>query len=376
MLFLTKNGPWSTSCLSLACADWFRSATRVIPALKTKRILRGPLDTLLAHKEIDASFALAWADFAMTKRAQGFAVKGAKETQLKFGSTFMPNDHSHDDDLEHALWLTKNVFSDPRHLKVDGKPLFAIFAAEPTRYRLNFLQVLRSTARQQLGLELYIVEFVQHTLSGEGATRMAKGKRHPDDVDSLLLFAGGFQKYSERERLHDECHASTQTSSILHRVEAGAKKLVSCNVIDYQRVAEANIAATAAVWEARANATHAFDPPVPSAMPGWDNTGRYPNGGPSLFIAKGSTPARFGSWVSKLMRYGTQAPKLVAINAVNEWGEGCHLEPDTKYGMAYYEALAAAKQSTLLANTQDALAATQHALAATRAGASTRQRLD
>ena len=125
----------------------------MVPGLTTKRVLRGPLDTLLAHKEIDISFALAWADFAMTKHAQGFAVKGAKETELKYGSTFMPNDHSYNDDQEHALWLAQNVFSDPRHLKVDGKPLFAVFAAEPTGYRLNFLQVLRSTARQQLGLE-------------------------------------------------------------------------------------------------------------------------------------------------------------------------------------------------------------------------------
>jgi len=330
---------------------WFRSAKEMVPGLKSKRVLRGPLDTLLAHPEIETSFALAWADMAMTKKAQGYAVKGASETNLKWGDTFMPNDHTEDDDREHAQWLIKNVFSDPRQLKVDGKPLFAVFSTpnqDHPGYRLNFLKLLRQEARSCCAMELYLVEFIQRPLAGDGTTRMERGKRHPDDADALLLFAGGFQKYESKQIIKEDCYA-TSTTRTLTPTGRPAKELVNCTVLNYEAVAEKNVEVTEAAWAARSKATHPFDV-IPAAMPGWDNTGRYPHGGPSLFIARGNTPERFGRWMDHILRGppgGTTPPKLVAINAINEWGEGCHLEPDTKFGMSFYEALKASKQKAL-----------------------------
>jgi len=78
-------------------------------------------------------------------------------------------------------------------------------------------------------------------------------------------------------------------------------------------------------------------------LPSWDNTARRQNNG-TTFV--GSSPELFGYWLERALqqtRVRHQGDeRLLFINAWNEWGEGCHLEPDQRYGRAYLEAIAAA----------------------------------
>lgn len=76
--------------------------------------------------------------------------------------------------------------------------------------------------------------------------------------------------------------------------------------------------------------------------PSWDNTARRGDDSVSWI---GATPGRFERWL-RLARWRTQAalargelraPALF-INAWNEWGEGCHLEPDQYWGYRWLEA--------------------------------------
>lgn len=74
--------------------------------------------------------------------------------------------------------------------------------------------------------------------------------------------------------------------------------------------------------------------------PSWDNSARRKKNAAILF---GSTPQLFGYWAKKMKDYSDKNlpadEKLLFINAWNEWGEGCHLEPDEKWGFAYLQAL-------------------------------------
>jgi hypothetical protein len=79
-------------------------------------------------------------------------------------------------------------------------------------------------------------------------------------------------------------------------------------------------------------------PRIPCVMPGWDNSARRQQ---DAVIFINSDPARYSAWlehaVERAPRLG-MGERLVFINAWNEWGEGCYLEPDATHGRAYLEA--------------------------------------
>jgi hypothetical protein len=78
---------------------------------------------------------------------------------------------------------------------------------------------------------------------------------------------------------------------------------------------------------------HSF-PLYPGVCPSWDNTPRRQDCSVSWL---GATPDHFRRWVSLSRRLSQGKPLFV--NAWNEWGEGCHLEPDQVWGYEWLEAL-------------------------------------
>ena len=76
----------------------------------------------------------------------------------------------------------------------------------------------------------------------------------------------------------------------------------------------------------------------PGVMPSWDNTARQCT---RSTIWVNSSPEAYYEWLaeaSRLVRTKSSSDGLVFINAWNEWAEGCHLEPDERYGYAWLNA--------------------------------------
>jgi glycosyltransferase involved in cell wall biosynthesis len=77
-----------------------------------------------------------------------------------------------------------------------------------------------------------------------------------------------------------------------------------------------------------------------SVFPSWDNEARRVGGGSSFH---GATPDKFQRMVRNAVRETSNTPapdqRVIFVNAWNEWAEGCHLEPDRRYGYAWLEAL-------------------------------------
>jgi hypothetical protein len=87
----------------------------------------------------------------------------------------------------------------------------------------------------------------------------------------------------------------------------------------------------------------------PNVTMGWDSSprtcqsDRFANAGyPFTPVLGGNTPDAFRSALGSVKRWldGTpQQPKILNINAWNEWTEGSYLEPDTSHKMEYLEAI-------------------------------------
>jgi len=102
--------------------------------------------------------------------------------------------------------------------------------------------------------------------------------------------------------------------------------------------------------EYAAQARAMFDVPYyPNATMGWDSSPRVcPSdvldglGYPNMAAIGGNTPEAFAEGLRQVKAFLADAPpeqRILSINAWNEWTEGSYLEPDTKRGMAYLEAI-------------------------------------
>jgi hypothetical protein len=115
---------------------------------------------------------------------------------------------------------------------------------------------------------------------------------------------------------------------------------------DYATVA----ARRATEWSALAAASGL--PYHPSVSPGWDASPRAADFGPKRPdkypwhpVVTGSHPDLFRQSLERALRF-TPRPPIVFVASWNEWSEGHTVEPDTRFGTAWLEAISAARQNT------------------------------
>ncbi|MDD4192104.1 MAG: glycoside hydrolase family 99-like domain-containing protein [Mangrovibacterium sp.] len=86
-----------------------------------------------------------------------------------------------------------------------------------------------------------------------------------------------------------------------------------------------------------------LDVPVfPCVSIGWDDTPRFPAKGIKDVVHYNNTPQSFATLLQKAKEYvdsHPDQPKLITINAWNEWVEGSYLLPDMLNGFGYLEAV-------------------------------------
>ncbi len=200
------------------------------------------------------------------------------------------------------------ILADKRYIRVEGRPLLLVYRADLLPSSGLAAGRWRGIVRRELGTDLFLAA-VQ--VGGVGDPR-----------------AYGFDAAVEFPPHNFVSVVVTDRVKIVNPQFEGA-------VRDYISLAQGALAR----------------PPAPytlfrGVMPSWDNTPRLQNNSVSWANAH---PANYRKWLTEVARQaGANANpehRIVFVNAWNEWGEGCHLEPDLAFGHQFLEA------------TRDALAA-------------------
>lgn len=274
-----------------------------------KLLLERPIVDILDSGKPDFPFCLTWANENWTRSWDG----GSKQI-------LMEQHYGDSDDEAHFRWLLP-FFRDPRYIRVDGKPFFAIYRAQRLPSSQRTTDRWRELAHQAGLPGLYLCRFdsfPDERIPLEGTGFDAAVEFQPDWPYLGRVFPAYFPFWTFRRfRLLPP----PLRQHVFYRYSTIVKRMMQRPPVPYKR--------------------------FPCVMPGWDNTARRGESGGAVVMV-GNTPELFGKWLRHTLHHFrpySSTENLVFINAWNEWAEGNHLEPDRRWGRAFLEAAKSAIES-------------------------------
>ena len=207
--------------------------------------------------------------------------------------------------------LIEDYFKRPNYYRIDGKPVFAIYELG------TFIDGMGGLAEAKDALDSFRAQCEEAGLGGLHVQAILW------NIPTTLAGVPG-----ETESTQNNTLKALGIESLTH--------YQWCHYVplkDYQE------------WGEEAVSKYAqFDseyevPYFPNVSVDWDNNPRFPY---QVGAVTGVTPERFKGFLETAKEYAgahPEQPKLVTINAWNEWSEGSYLEPDTVYGYKFLEAV-------------------------------------
>lgn len=258
-----------------------------------KRLLEMPVERILATGSPEFPYCLCWANENWTRRWDG------RETDV-----LMAQAHSEEDDHAVILDLLRH-FRSAQYIRVRGRPLLLVYRVGLFPDFKKTAETWRHVCREQGIGEIYLALVESFDMVFDSVPPENFG------CDAAVEFPP-----------HGMAEARTPSGAVTNTDFTGT-------VADYRDLAAAFCAR----------------PSVPyvrfrTVMPGWDNTARRQD---QSYCFENATPGAFEAWtefvVEQTRRLLSGDEKIVFINAWNEWAEGAYLEPDTRFGHAFLEAV-------------------------------------
>ena len=258
-----------------------------------KLILEEAAKILLDAPDIQMPFCFCWANENWTRRWDG------NEDEI------LLEQHYSAEDAKKFIDYLIPFFRDPRYIKVENRPI--LFVYRPS-----------SIPNPQIYTDIWAKACVANGIQRPYVVAvLTRGATDPKDF--------GMDAGVERV-LHDwTAGAVPELKNSLHFYQS-----FNGSVLSYDEVVK---------FYAGQTNTKNF-PYFRSLLPFWDNTARY---GSEALLLHGSTPERFQKWMESTIEYTRLMHKpdmrFVLVNAWNEWAEGAHLEPDSRYGYSYLNSI-------------------------------------
>lgn len=276
-----------------------------------RRVLAHPFDAVLNDPTYDFPFMLCWANENWTRAWDG----GASEVLIA-------QSYSDADTRAHARHLLP-AFTDPRHIRIEGRPAFAVYNLDDLPDPGRWSDVFREACLQE-GVDPYLIRVERY---------LDRDTRPPNELgfDAALEF----QPFSRSFRRWLDTRPDLKRHPgrrLANRLRKDWHRLRPWKSFDTRYDMAAFVAFDIAQG--------APDYPVfPGVCPSWDNSARRPEG--KAIIFRNSTPTLFRDWLTAKAgsAKGGEKHNLIFVNAWNEWAEGCHLEPCLRHGHRWLDAL-------------------------------------
>ncbi len=261
-----------------------------------RRLLSAPVDGILEDPEYRFPFCLSWANENWTRAWDG----GASQI-------LMQQSYSREDDRAHIRWLV-GVMHDDRYITFDGKPVLLVHRASLLPHPRETTQIWRDEVARAGFPGLYLLR-TEHFGDETG---------DPRDLgfDAAVDFQPNFSALLQASR----------TRALVDSMRPRQWRRRD-RILDYGDVVYAMRARTSVPYQR-----------WPGVFPGWDNSPRRARG---ALIIKNAEPDIFRDWVraAKATAEEVRPDGLMFVNAWNEWAEGAALEPDTRHGDLFLQAL-------------------------------------
>lgn len=258
-----------------------------------KKVMDGPLNYFLSHKEWDFNFSICWANENWTKRWDG-----------RDDDIIVAQEYREEDPLEFIKDIS-GILNDERYISYRGKPILTVYRTSHLKDPKRYAMIWREYFKKHFDKELYLVSC------------MSFDDKDPTEFgfDAAMDFAPLSAFFKSKYFPEKQYPYITIEEKLLDVNFDGV-------VADYR-----TIATTPALINRYDFKTFGC------VAPSWDNDARKNGKG---FVFQNSSPDLYAAWLDNTLKEYTKNEKqpIVFLNAWNEWAEGAVLEPTRHLGYA------------------------------------------